>query len=874
MEGIGKIDASGGIAAFSYADDHPVMALWVHPRVGFLSRLQAAFQAREAHPARTLVLLPYAQLRPLASRLWAQFFGDGFSPQFETTMNWCASRATYVPAPTDIRMERTWDILTAQSLLVQAGLADQQDALAGLLVDTAHQLAPLAAACAPAARAQWAQRARESAVLGMSGSALNWEIAVARIAVEWAAISGYASDILFEPAHCHDVDCLVMVRGISEDPLAAGLKQAWAERLLILPLHTADTAAELPATHVVVGLHACRDAEDEAQRCTAQALAHIAQGRFPIALVSSDRVLTRRVRALLDGEGVAIRDENGWKLSTSYAAAALMAMLQGCAWNASSDQVLNWLKATPADFVGDLDDLEAVLRREQVRDWRHVASLSRIQKNVVRLAVVQTINDLRDGSKALRTLAQWLGWLSGALNACGLSALLEEEGTGRQILATLHLDGEVDAVSDALLSQSLWSQRRFDLAEFSQWVNEALEGESFKPPYPEQEQLVILPMSQMLGRPFAAVLLAGCDAVRLQSAPEPLGHWTVAQRLALGLPAREALQAHLLSAWQCALQTPVRDVFWRTSDETGEALLPSPLVQLLELSQTQCATAVDPRVKRTVLGTPSERPQPTGDLLPVPYLTQGSYDDLRMCPYRFFAMRQLGLKQVDELESEVDKRDFGVWLHAVLQHFHVSVAAQDAKTHEQRQAMLEDASLTVTQSMGLPDGEFLPFAVSWPAVASGYLEWLEKHESQEAATYQSGEVDQVQRLGAIEIRGRIDRIDSLPDGRVMVLDYKTENSTKTKARAKDPLEDTQMAFYAALLPHDTLRGGYINISEKKTECIEQHEIVEARDALIEGMLGDLQRIAEGVVLPALGQGSACDYCQARGLCRKDFWEAA
>jgi ATP-dependent helicase/nuclease subunit B len=135
-------------------------------------------------------------------------------------------------------------------------------------------------------------------------------------------------------------------------------------------------------------------------------------------------------------------------------------------------------------------------------------------------------------------------------------------------------------------------------------------------------------------------------------------------------------------------------------------------------------------------------------------------------------------------------------------------------------------------------------------------------------------VDQVQQLGPIEIRGRIDRIDSLPDGRVMVLDYKTENSAKTKARAKDPLEDTQMAFYAALLPDDTLRGGYINISEKKTECIEQYQIVEARDSLIEGMLDDLQRIAEGVVLPALGQGSACEYCQARGLCRKDFWEAA
>lgn len=871
MDGIGKIDASGGIAAFSYGDDHPVVALWTHAHVGFLSRLQAAFQARGAHPARTLVLLPYAQIRPLAARLWAQFFGDGFSPQFETTMNWCAGRATHAPAPTDIRMERTWDILTAQSLLTQAGLADQQATLAGLLVETAHQLAPLAAACAPSERVHWAQLAREASVLGMSGSALSWEIAVARIAVEWAAISGYASDILFDRAQCADVDCLVMVRGIVEDPLAAGLQQAWQERLLVLPLHAENANTELPFSQSAVGLHECINAEDEAQRCAAQALVHIANGQFPVALVSSDRVLTRRVRAMLDGAGVAIRDENGWKLSTSHVSAALMALLQACAWDASSDQVLNWLKATHADFVPDLDGLEADLRREQVRDWRHVVQLPRIQKNAARLAAVQRINSLREGGKGLRTLAQWLGWFRDALVGCGLWTLLEEEGAGQQILTTLQLAGEVEATTHVLLTESLWSQRRLDLAEFSQWVNEALEGESFKPPYPEREQLVILPMSQMLGRPFASVLLAGCDAVRLQSAPEPQGHWTDAQRLALGLPSRETLQTNVLSAWQSALQTPVRDVFWRNSDETGEALLPSPLVQLLQLSQTECTSTKDPRLCRTLLATPTTQPLPMGDLLAVPYLTQGAYDDLRLCPYRFFAMRQLGLKQVDELESEVDKRDFGVWLHAVLQQFHLSLAGQGATTREQRQTLLEEASLVTTQSMGLPEGEFLPFAVSWPAVARGYLDWLQSHETQEAAVYQSGEVDQVQQLGAVEIRGRIDRIDALPDGGVMVLDYKTENSAKTKARAKDPLEDTQMAFYAALLPHDTLRGAYINISEKKTETIEQQQIVEARDALIEGMLGDLQRIAEGAALPALGQGSACDYCQARGLCRKDFW---
>jgi ATP-dependent helicase/nuclease subunit B len=33
----------------------------------------------------------------------------------------------------------------------------------------------------------------------------------------------------------------------------------------------------------------------------------------------------------------------------------------------------------------------------------------------------------------------------------------------------------------------------------------------------------------------------------------------------------------------------------------------------------------------------------------------------------------------------------------------------------------------------------------------------------------------------------------------------------------------------------------------------------------------MDRIAQGAPLPALGEGMACEYCAARGLCRKDFW---
>jgi ATP-dependent helicase/nuclease subunit B len=39
------------------------------------------------------------------------------------------------------------------------------------------------------------------------------------------------------------------------------------------------------------------------------------------------------------------------------------------------------------------------------------------------------------------------------------------------------------------------------------------------------------------------------------------------------------------------------------------------------------------------------------------------------------------------------------------------------------------------------------------------------------------------------------------------------------------------------------------------------------------MREDLAAIADGAPLPALGEGTVCDFCAARGLCRKDFWKS-
>jgi len=71
-----------------------------------------------------------------------------------------------------------------------------------------------------------------------------------------------------------------------------------------------------------------------------------------------------------------------------------------------------------------------------------------------------------------------------------------------------------------------------------------------------------------------------------------------------------------------------------------------------------------------------------------------------------------------------------------------------------------------------------------------------------------------------------------------------------------------------------LRAAYLNVGEKDGSLlVEQTEVVQARDALVHGILDDMQRIADGAVLAALGEGAACGFCAARGLCRKDWWTA-
>ena len=823
-----------------------------------MAQLTGLLHAKNVHPSRAVVLLPYAQLMHEARTAWTahvQTLGkqSAFVPRFETTMNWAndatANAPGFVASQQDIRMDVAVDVLTASSLLQRAGLAAQQNLLAGRLVEAAWSVARVAAAQPPAGRLAWGAGKAQDLGVGMESDALAFELAIARIALAWAASSSYPTDVLFSAELEAELDLLVVMDGFQSEPLTDALKNHFAERAASIPLET-------PVSQGALALYTAQDLEDEAQLAATCVLAHLQAGRSPVALIAQDRVLTRRVRAMLAEKGVALRDETGWKLSTTRAAATLVSLLSALGWDASTDSVLDWLKNAPAFDAADITLAETALRKIGARTWRAVPAA---QADIAPIAL--RVAALRTPLQAARPLADWLNAVRDALQTAAQWDPLASDAAGMAVMAALHMNESSDTTQIG--------NPRMSLQDFTSWVNQTLEAASFSPAHPPTAQVVILPLSQLLGRTMQAVVLPGCDEIRLAVSPEPPGQWTPAQRTLLGLATRQQLADEQRAGWRYALTSPHLDLLWRSS-EGGERLMPSGFIQELLLMQSFELTA-DPRPARAVMVQPTPQPMPTGQALPINKLSASAYEDLRRCPYRFFALRQLKLQEADELESELGKRDFGNWLHWLLNRFHEALKVAPTQEIREQKAMINIAADDATKALGLTPDEFLPFAAIWPRVRDGYLDWLAAHQAT-GATYAEGEVWKDMPLGPLTLVGKIDRIDQMPDGSRWVIDYKTEARSTTQERINDAGEDTQLAFYAALLHDDTLAAAYVNLGEKEaTKIYSQTEIVDLRDDLIGGILSDMDRIAKGAPLPALGEGKACDFCAARGLCRKDFW---
>jgi ATP-dependent helicase/nuclease subunit B len=837
-----------------------------------------------------ILIVPFAQHLAPARRAWAR--SGAWMPRIETTQTLARSLGPGEPAAAgQITFEAALDRLVARRMLrVQEWAAawargDPRgfDHAVGAVVATAHALARAAAAVAPERRA--AHWARGRGLLAAQAGPGATERALLRIAFEWAAAGAAPStDALFrlEPS------AWIVVQAGGSDALATALLDAADHAVPCLRIDTdvdlADPFAAAAATDridVAVGA----DFEAEAQRTAARVLAELAQGRAPVALIAQDRLLIRRVRALLARQGVPLQDETGWKLSTTRAAARIGSLLRAARGDAGSDDWLDWLKGCGDDWAGGpgagraVPTLERALRSH---GWSHPVAVDsgRLAPSAARLwhAAQQQIAPLRAARS--RSLAQWLGAIGSALEGCGAMALLRADEAGRQVLAALHLDTGGESMRSA-------ADDPLTLDELTAWVDGALEDGTFLPGSAPGAPVVVTPLERAMLRPFGAIVLAAADEKRLGAVPAPQPLLGDALAAELGIPTSAARRDAELLAFAQALRAP-RIALLRRHDDGGEPLAPSPLLERLELARIRrglapLPQAEDAAVDLELVPTPVERPMPQAATILPERLSASACEALRSCPYRFYALRLLRLREADELDDELEKRDYGNWLHAVLRRFHATRAeALDVAAEAKRLHAVADE---VQAEMRFDAAAFLPFAATFARFVPRYVEWLRGRDAG-GARWLDGEVELSALPPAwagIAMHGIVDRVDSVfgeAGPTTQLIDYKTGSAQALRDQMRQPAEDTQLAFYAALMAAQSTAGGpiaaaYLPLDESGAIRPIEHPDVEATaERLVAGVGAELARIRAGAPLPALGDGRACTYCEARGLCRRDQWPAA
>lgn len=821
----------------------------------------AWLQAQALNPRDAVLLLPFAGLlEPARAAFAAQ---GGWQPRVETPQTLAASLAApQAPAPGQCCGDAVLDHLAAAQMLRQqawgqawaARDAAGFSALVGALVDAAQALREASACHAPGQRAAW--WARVHGTLAEPGAGAGIEALLLQVAAAWAeAGAAPDTDVLFS----HRPAAWMALRLGGAEPLAEALLAAPGSAALLL-----DADGEEPlqavAASAAVQRTLCDDFESEAQATAQSVIEALNAGAAPVALVALDRELLRRVRALLERAQVPVIDETGWKLATTAAAARLLAPLEAALPGATRDDQLRWLKTWPQ---ADPEALRALEARWRQRRQKHNAEAA----DALWAQAEAHLAPLRE-SRVL-PLAQWLQRLATVLQADGTLASLQAERDGAQALAAIGL-----LQAEGAAWQHATGAIRFGLHEFVAWVRDTLEQVNFLP-LPHPGALVrVTPLARAYGRGFARVVMPATDHQHLGHEGPPHGLIGDALATRLGLPDAATRRQRQRVALAHALRADAVHLLRRRRSEQ-EPLAESPLLQWLQALREQQGLQPWPELPwqpaaRPVAPQPVPRPLPSAGALLPSLLSASQLEALRQCPYRFYARAVLGLDEPEELEAALAKRDYGNWLHLLLHRFHSQRApgGDDA-------AELERAATFATQELELDAGELLPFAASFERLAPAYLAWLHEREAR-GWFWADGESDH--RLapgesGAPALRGRLDRIDHGPEGARQLIDYKTGSLNSLRAKVREPLEDTQLAFYAALLGGDeALQAAYLALDDEAAPVLVEHPQVHQTAATLVQALGDeWQRLREGEPMPALGEGSVCDTCEARGLCRRDQW---
>ncbi|MFZ5557797.1 MAG: PD-(D/E)XK nuclease family protein [Pseudomonadota bacterium] len=262
------------------------------------------------------------------------------------------------------------------------------------------------------------------------------------------------------------------------------------------------------------------------------------------------------------------------------------------------------------------------------------------------------------------------------------------------------------------------------------------------------------------------------------------------------------------------------------------------------------------------------------------------FRDQAACPFRAFAAHRLASASLDVPQRGLTPMERGVLLHDVLARVWAQVrsrAALAAMDAARLGAVVEAAASHAIGDLMRRRPRTLAGrygALEKERLARLTLAWLEVERARGDFEVEATEEKREITVGGVTVRGKLDRVDRLPDGRRAVIDYKTGEANPRHWEGERP-EEPQLPLYAVGSPDAVAAVAFAQVKiggmEFKGVAAGDVGIPGVRAAADwDGLLGQWRQALE-----ALGRSFAagdadvspkkfphtCEYCDQAPLCR-------
>ena len=495
--------------------------------------------------------------------------------------------------------------------------------------------------------------------------------------------------------------------------------------------------------------------------------------------------------------------------------------------------------------------------------------------------------------------------LDGALNFSEWVTVAE------RILAAVHWPGAHSMQSEDFQVESRWSQlldsvaalafdgRKVSCGEFLE-VLEQQSKQTIFAPESRNAPIQILGPLEAAGLTFDAVWFLGADDVNWPAAARPHPFLPVFLQRKHGMPHSEtAADWKLAEQVTRRLQSSAGKIIFSYPAQNAEGLCrPSTLV-----SSTTEVTAQSFRAKLAGDDNGNQPAALLSDEEPaaiVPWPTEreaGGSEVLRRqaaCAFQSFATKRLSARPMEATDWGLEPRERGSVVHKILEDLWAELKSyaglMQARKEDRLQAIVEHHVKSALQRYGnAPHTRKQNWSQAYleaeeDRICSLILEWLDYESKRSPFTVEAGEVKLPATVENLKLQVRVDRIDCIRNGRV-IIDYKT-GVVKADAWEGERPDEPQLPLYAGFGQVDELQGVLLGrVREGETRFIGR---VENADDVVAGdtklskppyrpeMLQAWQSVLLDVGRQFL-RGEAqvdpkrypktCEFCPLPGLCR-------